>query len=126
MLEDRIIVRHHQAGAYEMQAGGRHARADGHLGDEQQRHCDQEPGERGKIQQQRLPSGRSHGQSFPAGQDQQRNPGDNQKSNDPPGQRRILAANEADPLHEPIGRPAPFNVQFTLVGDDVAQITSSK
>ena len=117
LLEGGIILRRHQAGSHEMQPRGRHARSNGHFGDEEQRHRDEETCERGKVQQQRLPRSRSDGEPFPPGENQKRDPGDSQKRDDPPCHRRVLSTNQADPLHEPISRPTPFDVQFTFVGN---------
>ena len=118
LLEGGIILRRHQAGPHEMQTRRRHARSNGHLGDEEQRHRDEETCERGEVQQQRLPRSRSEGEPFPPGENQKRDPGDSQKRDDPPSHRRSLFTNQADPLHEPISWPAPFDVQFTFVGND--------
>ena len=51
LLKGGIILRPHHTGPHEMQPRGRDARPNGHLGDENERHGDQETGEGGKVQQ---------------------------------------------------------------------------
>lgn len=84
-------------------------RADDDLGHEDERHGQEKAGVSGKIQQQGFPGRRPERPALDQGEEEERNPGDQQESDHAPPEGRPPVLDQTDPLSRYAAGPPSSN-----------------